>query len=123
MLRLCAAACRRAGLTALVGPLPQEELGQHPVYLLHCCSGLYQSVAVGMLEELLDHDQRIDHLLAHALEDLLLMDSLYARHFLLQGDVFTEDLIESWISWKRTKEIDPMRLRPTPYEFYLYYDP
>ena len=43
--------------------------------------------------------------------------------FLLQGDVFTEDLIESWISWKRTKEIDPMRLRPTPYEFYLYYDP
>ncbi len=42
--------------------------------------------------------------------------------FLLKGGVFSEDLIEAWISYKRTKEVDPMRLRPVPYEFFLYYD-
>jgi glutamine synthetase len=36
--------------------------------------------------------------------------------------VFTPDLIETWIDYKRTKEVDAMRLRPHPYEFYLYYD-
>src|SRR6188474_1374244 len=42
--------------------------------------------------------------------------------FLLKGGVFTEELIESWIGYKRSKEVDPMRLRPHPYEFFLYYD-
>ena len=42
--------------------------------------------------------------------------------FLCKGDVFTEDLIETWISYKREKEVDPIRLRPHPYEFALYYD-
>ncbi len=42
--------------------------------------------------------------------------------FLLKGGVFTEDLIEAWIGYKRGKEVDPMRLRPHPYEFFLYYD-
>lgn len=42
--------------------------------------------------------------------------------FLLAGDVFTPDVIETWIEMKRAKEIDPIRLRPHPYEFYLYYD-
>ena len=42
--------------------------------------------------------------------------------FLLKGDVFTQDVIETWIEWKRTKEVDPLRLRPHPYEFALYYD-
>jgi glutamine synthetase len=41
--------------------------------------------------------------------------------FLLKGGVFTEDLIEAWIGYKRSKEVDPMRLRPHPYEFFLYY--
>ena len=44
------------------------------------------------------------------------------NEFLLKGDVFTKDLIETWIDYKRTREADPMRLRPHPYEFYLYYD-
>ena len=43
--------------------------------------------------------------------------------FLLQGDVFTQDLIDTWIAYKRKEEIDPLRLRPHPYEFFLYYDP
>ncbi len=34
----------------------------------------------------------------------------------------TEDLIETWIGYKRSKEVDTMRLRPHPYEFFLYYD-
>ena len=42
--------------------------------------------------------------------------------FLLRGDVFTEDVITTWIRYKRENEIDPLRLRPHPYEFCLYYD-
>ena len=42
--------------------------------------------------------------------------------FLTRGGVFTDDLVQTWIAWKRDKELDPMRLRPHPHEFYLYYD-
>jgi glutamine synthetase len=42
--------------------------------------------------------------------------------FLLQGDVFTRDVLETWIAYKRKKEVDAIRLRPHPYEFALYYD-
>jgi glutamine synthetase len=42
--------------------------------------------------------------------------------FLTKGNVFTEDLIETWIDWKEENEIEELRLRPHPYEFYLYYD-
>ena len=51
------------------------------------------------------------------------LNSLEADHeFLLRGDVFTKDLIENYIAYKREKEVDPMALRPHPYEFFLYYD-
>jgi glutamine synthetase len=51
------------------------------------------------------------------------LDSLEADHeFLLEGGVFTPDVIETWIDFKRENEIDPLRLRPHPYEFALYYD-
>ena len=42
--------------------------------------------------------------------------------FLVAGDVFTEDLIEAWISYKQENEINELALRPHPYEFHLYYD-
>lgn len=42
--------------------------------------------------------------------------------FLLKGDVFTEDVVETWIEYKTSQEIDELRLRPHPYEFALYYD-
>ena len=42
--------------------------------------------------------------------------------YLLEGGVFTEDLIETWIRYKRENEIDPVRLRPHPHEFAMYYD-
>ncbi|SFN01548.1 type I glutamate--ammonia ligase [Thermodesulforhabdus norvegica] len=44
------------------------------------------------------------------------------HEFLMKGGVFTEDVIEEWISYKRTREVDPVRLRPHPHEFYLYFD-
>ena len=42
--------------------------------------------------------------------------------FLLKGNVFTQDVLETWWTYKREKEIDAIRLRPHPYEFFLYYD-
>jgi glutamine synthetase len=51
------------------------------------------------------------------------LDRLEADHdYLLEGGVFTPDLISTWVEWKRTNEIDPVRLRPTPHEFAMYYD-
>ncbi|MCL0101618.1 type I glutamate--ammonia ligase [Dehalococcoidia bacterium] len=44
------------------------------------------------------------------------------HEFLLRGNVFTSDLVETWLDYKRTKEVDAMRLRTHPYEFFLYYD-
>ena len=51
------------------------------------------------------------------------LDKLEEDHaFLTEGDVFTEDLIAEWIDYKRSNEIDPLRFRPHPHEFELYYD-
>ena len=51
------------------------------------------------------------------------LDALEADHdFLLKGDVFTPDLLETYISYKRENEVDPTRLRPHPYEYTLYFD-
>ena len=56
-----------------------------------------------------------------SLEDAL--KSLAKDHeYLLKGDVFTEDVIETWIKYKMDKEVKPMALQPHPYEFSLYYD-
>ena len=52
-----------------------------------------------------------------------MLDALEADHeFLLKGGVFTEDLIRTWIEYKRRAEADQIRLRPHPWEFALYYD-
>lgn len=51
------------------------------------------------------------------------LDALEKDHdFLLRGNVMTEDLLRTWIEYKRTQEADAVRLRPHPYEFSLYYD-
>ncbi len=51
------------------------------------------------------------------------LDCLEEDHdFLLKGDVFTNDAIEAWLNYKRESECDPVRLRPHPHEFELYYD-
>jgi glutamine synthetase len=51
------------------------------------------------------------------------LKALEADHeFLLKGDVFTQDAIDMWLEYKKDKELDPMRSRPHPYEFALYFD-
>ena len=51
------------------------------------------------------------------------LDCLASDHeFLLAGDVFSRDVIERWIDYKREAEVNAVRLRPHPYEFALYYD-
>jgi glutamine synthetase len=55
----------------------------------------------------------LDEALAHLERD---------HEFLLRGDVFTRDIIQTWIDYKREREVDAVRLRPVPYEFFLYYD-
>jgi glutamine synthetase len=51
------------------------------------------------------------------------LNALESDHeFLTKGDVFTQDVIETWLEYKRSREIDPVRLRPHPYEFKLYFD-
>jgi glutamine synthetase len=53
----------------------------------------------------------------------LALEALEKDHaFLTEPGVFTEDFIETWISYKLDNEVNPMRLRPHPYEFALYYD-
>jgi glutamine synthetase len=44
------------------------------------------------------------------------------HEFLLKGDVFTQDVVETWIDYKMANEVSAVRLRPHPYEFALYYD-
>jgi glutamine synthetase len=51
------------------------------------------------------------------------LDALEEDHeYLLDGGVFTPDLIETWVDYKRTQEVDQIRLRPHPHEFAMYYD-
>ncbi len=51
------------------------------------------------------------------------LDALQNDHeFLTKNDVFTEDALDMWISYKRVNEVEAINLRPHPYEFYLYYD-
>jgi glutamine synthetase len=51
------------------------------------------------------------------------LDNLKNDHeFLMKGDVFTQDVIDMWIDYKTENEINPVRLRPHPHEFFLYFD-
>ena len=51
------------------------------------------------------------------------LDAFEKDHkFLVEGNVFTQDVIDTYLSYKRSREIDEIRLRPHPYEFFLYYD-
>ncbi len=51
-----------------------------------------------------------------------LMNLKHKGEFLQKGDVFSPDMIETWVTYKIDKEIRPIQQRPVPYEFYLYYD-
>ena len=73
------------------------------------------------LYELPAEEARLIKQVPGSLGDVL--DALEKDHeFLLRGDVFTTDLLEAYIKYKRQTELDPVRIRPTPYEFTLYFD-
>ena len=64
--------------------------------------------------------KNVKHVPASLDEALKILEKDHA--FLLRGDVFTQDVIDMWISYKMENEVQPMRLRPVPFEFSLYYD-
>jgi glutamine synthetase len=79
-----------------------------------------QPVDVDLFELSEEELLRIEHVPA-SLDEAL--DALEEDHeFLLKGGVFTEDVIHTWIRYKREQEADQVRLRPHPWEFALYYD-
>ncbi len=67
-----------------------------------------------------DIAQRVSHVPASLEEALRALEA--DRQFLTAGGVFTDDLIETWIAFKRDREISGVDARPHPWEFYLYYD-
>jgi glutamine synthetase len=79
-----------------------------------------QPVDVDLFDLSREELAQIEHVPA-SLDEAL--EALEQDHdFLLRGGVFTEDLIETWIEYKRRNEADAVRLRPHPWEFALYYD-
>jgi glutamine synthetase len=51
------------------------------------------------------------------------LEALRKDHeFLLKGDVFSRDIVETWIDWKYDKDVNPVRIRPVPWEYHLYWD-
>jgi glutamine synthetase len=100
---LALAAMLMAGLDGIQNRIdPGEPLDKDSYHLTHEESARIKTVP-SSLEEALDALER-DH------------------DYLLKGDVFTPDVIEVWLEYKRSKEVDEVRLRPHPYEFYLYFD-
>ncbi len=100
---LAFAAMLMAGLDGIENKINPGEPAEKDLYDLEPSEAAKIRTMPGSLDEALNHLEK-DH------------------QFLLKGGVFTEDLIEAWISYKRSKEVDPMRLRPVPYEYFLYYD-
>ncbi|PYM14396.1 MAG: glutamine synthetase, partial [Verrucomicrobia bacterium] len=99
---LCYTALLMAGLDGVLNKLDPGEPIDKNMYELAPAELAKVPQVPGSLEEALNHLQQ-DH------------------DFLLKGDVFTEDFLEMWLTAKR-KEADAIRLRPHPYEFFLYYD-
>ncbi len=99
---LCYTALLMAGLDGVVNKIDPGEPIDKNMYELPPEELAKVPQICGSLPEALDHLEN-DHA------------------FLLKGDVFTEDFLEMWISAKR-KDADALRLRPHPYEFFLYYD-
>jgi glutamine synthetase len=92
-----------AGLDGIENKIDPGEPMEKDLYDLEPKEAAKVPTMPGSLDDALKHLER-DH------------------EFLLKGGVFTEDLIETWISYKRNREVDMLRLRPHPYEFFLYYD-
>jgi glutamine synthetase len=100
---LAFAACLQAGLDGVRNKIEPPTPIDKDLYDLEADAKAAVQQVPGSLEEVLtalknDHD------------------------WLLEGGVFTEDVIETWIDFKTVHELDQVRLRPHPWEFMLYYD-
>jgi glutamine synthetase len=100
---LCFAALLMAGLDGVQNKIDPGEAIDKDLYDLEPEEAERVTSTPGSLAEVLDALER-DHA------------------WLLRGDVFTRDVIETWITYKREKELAPVNLRPVPYEFFLYFD-
>jgi glutamine synthetase len=100
---LAFAACLQAGLDGVRNKIEPPEPVDKDIYDLEPEDKASIKGVPGSLEEVLDALEK-DH------------------DYLLEGGVFTEDVIETWVAYKREREVDAIRLRPHPYEFYLYSD-
>jgi glutamine synthetase len=97
------AACLMAGLDGIQNKIDPGEPLDKDLYELPAEEATKVKQLPGSLEAVLDHLEK-DH------------------EFLLKGDVFTQDLVDTWIEYKRKIELDAIRLRPHPWEFALYFD-
>ena len=100
---LCFAAQLMAGLDGVRNKIDPGEPIDKDLYELEAEEAAMVKSTPGSLAEVLDALEK-DH------------------HWLLEGDVFTPDVIETWLTYKRERELAPVNLRPVPYEFFLYYD-
>jgi glutamine synthetase len=97
------AACLQAGLDGVRNKIEPPAPIDKDLYDLEPQQAAQVKQVPGSLEEVLDALE-VDH------------------DYLLEGGVFTEDVIETWLEYKRTHELDQVRLRPHPHEFQLYFD-
>jgi glutamine synthetase len=97
------AACVMAGLDGIANKIDPGKPMDKDLYELPPEEAAEIKQLPGSLDEVLNALER-DH------------------EFLLRGDVFTRDVIETWIDYKRKNEVDAIRLRPHPWEFALYFD-
>jgi len=100
---LCFAALLMAGLNGILNRIDPGEPVDKDLYELPSEEARLIKQVPGSLSEVFNALEK-DH------------------NFLLKGDVFTTDLLEAHVAYKRQNELDPVRIRPTPYEFALYYD-
>jgi glutamine synthetase len=100
---LCFAALLMAGLDGIQNRIEPPPPIDKDIYELEPEEAAHIKSAPGSLGEVLDALEQ-DH------------------EFLLKGDVFTKDLIETYIAYKRERELQQVNLRPHPYEFFLYFD-
>jgi glutamine synthetase len=97
------AACLMAGLDGVANKIDPGKPIDKDLYELPPAEAAKVKQLPGSLDEVLDALEK-DH------------------DFLMKGNVFTKDLLETWIDYKRKNELDPVRLRPHPWEFALYFD-
>jgi glutamine synthetase len=100
---LAFAACLMAGLDGIANKMDPGDPLDKDLYELPAEEAKAIKKLPGSLDAVLDHLEQ-------------------GHDFLLKGDVFTKDLIQNWIEYKRKQEVDAIRLRPHPWEFALYFD-